>query len=70
MKVSQEAGVDLKAESLEGTGDIKEFSGISKTEFSNLLNYWKTDGIPAKIVSAIERSQYMKKNSEAVLIGS
>ena len=38
MKVSQEAGVDLKAESLEGTGDIKEFSGISKTEFSNLLN--------------------------------
>ena len=62
----QDAKVDIKADSLEGTGDIKEFKGIDMEKFPALAKSLQDDEIPKKIINAINRALLMETSSEAV----
>ena len=61
----QDAKVDIKADSLEGTGDIKEFEGIDWEKFPALVKSLQ-DEIPKKIINAINGALLMETSSEAV----
>ena len=66
VKTLKEAGVDITAKGIEGTGDIKNFVELSPECFQNLIKSLKDDNLPPKLVNAIDRAQFMKKNAEAV----
>lgn len=66
MKALKSTNLDVKADTAQQTGDIKEFKDVEGDKMEELTKSLTSDGVPASLTNAIKRATLMKKNSEAV----